>query len=61
MTKANWPRILVRLPEDAKEFLVQEAARNASSQNSEVVRCIKIRMDNKQTGGQHDKDKLQTS
>ena len=39
------PKFVVRLPEDAKRWLKDEADRNASSQNSEVVRAIRERMD----------------
>ncbi|MBS1166445.1 MAG: hypothetical protein H6R00_2470 [Proteobacteria bacterium] len=37
-------RLLVRLPADVKEYLEREASENASSQNSEVVRCIRSAM-----------------
>jgi hypothetical protein len=39
------PQFLVRLPEDAKEFIAQQAARNGSSQNSEIIRCVRDRME----------------
>ena len=39
----------VRLPRDAKAFIKAEASRNGSSQNSEIVRCIRERMDRSQT------------
>ncbi|RWG02544.1 Arc family DNA-binding protein [Mesorhizobium sp.] len=35
----------IRLPSDAKAFIKAEAERNASSQTSEIVRCIRDRMD----------------
>ncbi len=35
----------LRLPPDAKAFIEMEAQKNASSQNSEIVRCIRERMD----------------
>ena len=38
------PKLVVRLPEDAKGWLRDEARRNASSQNSEVVRAVRERM-----------------
>ncbi|MCW2227213.1 DNA-binding protein [Bradyrhizobium elkanii] len=34
-----------RLPRDVKSFLEREATRNCSSQNSEIVRSIRLRMD----------------
>jgi CRISPR/Cas system-associated protein Csm6 len=37
--------LLVRLPPDVKLWLEREAARNAASQNSEIVRSIRARMD----------------
>jgi hypothetical protein len=37
--------VLVRLPPDVKRWLEREAARNAGSQNSEIIRCIRDRMD----------------
>jgi len=45
MTKQNWPRVLVRLPVETKRFLELETQKNASSLNSEIVRCIRHRMD----------------
>lgn len=35
----------LRLPEDLKAWLAAEAARNGASQNSEVIRAIRERMD----------------
>lgn len=37
--------IQLRLPRDAKEFIAAEAERNVSSQNSEIIRCIRERME----------------
>jgi len=37
--------ILIRLPKDVKKWIEREAERNASSQNSEVVRCVRAAMD----------------
>lgn len=37
--------IQLRLPPDLKQFIEAEAERNASSQNSEVVRCVRERME----------------
>lgn len=39
------PKILVRLPSDAKAFIAEQAARYGSSQNSEIVRCVRDRME----------------
>lgn len=38
-------KLMLRLPEDAKAFIAAQAERNGSSQNSEIVRCIRDRMD----------------
>ncbi|TYB81760.1 DNA-binding protein [Maritimibacter fusiformis] len=38
-------QIGIRFPEDVKRFIDQEAARNCSSANSEVIRAIRERMD----------------
>ena len=37
--------LLVRLPRDVKTWLEKESARTLASQNSEIVRCIRARMD----------------
>lgn len=39
------PPFMVRLPQDVKDFIVAQATWNSSSQNSEIVRCIRDRMD----------------
>lgn len=35
----------LRLPEEIKRWLVKQAERNGSSQNSEVVRAVRERME----------------
>lgn len=45
------PKFVVRLPHDAKAFIAAQAARNGSSQNSEIVRCIRDRMEKMATTG----------
>lgn len=37
--------IQLRLPADAKEFIAAEAEKNVSSQNSEIIRCIREKME----------------
>ena len=37
-------QLKVRLPRDAKVFIEAQAHENASSQSSEVVRCIRMAM-----------------
>ncbi|MER8979281.1 Arc family DNA-binding protein [Mesorhizobium sp. M0870] len=39
----------LRLPQDVKAFIEAQAERNGSSQNSEIVRCIRNRMDETKT------------
>jgi hypothetical protein len=38
-------RVLVRLPLEVKTWLEQEAIRNWTSQNSEIIRAIRSHMD----------------
>ena len=40
--------VLVRLPPTLKAWIVEEATRNCASYNSEVVRCIRERMEREQ-------------
>ena len=35
----------LRIPTDLKDFLQQEVERNGSTQNSEIIRAIRERMD----------------
>lgn len=37
-------RITLRMPRDVRAFLTAEAARNLTSQNAEIVRAIRERM-----------------
>jgi hypothetical protein len=47
-SKIEFERQLVRLPHDVKAFIKREAERNCGSQNSEIVRSIRARMDAEQ-------------
>jgi hypothetical protein len=38
-------QFLVRLPSDVKAWIEREAAKTMASRNSEIVRCIRARMD----------------
>ncbi|WP_373867422.1 Arc family DNA-binding protein [Microvirga aerophila] len=38
-------KFVIRLPNDVKAFIADQARRNGSSQNSEVIRAIRDRMD----------------
>lgn len=52
----------LRLPDDLKAWIAEQAKQNASSQNSEIVRCIRDRQISLATGetpnheGDHDHD-----
>jgi hypothetical protein len=37
--------ILIHVPQDVKRWVEQEAARTLASQNSEILRCIRDKMD----------------
>jgi hypothetical protein len=37
--------LLLRLPKDVKIWIEQESARTLASQNSEILRCIRAKMD----------------
>jgi hypothetical protein len=45
MTEQPPQKMLVRIPADIKRWLERKAQRNLSSQASEVVRCLRARMD----------------
>lgn len=47
--RPHFTKLMVRLPEEIKSFVEGEATRNASSQNSEIIRCIRERMEKRQT------------
>jgi hypothetical protein len=46
--KEEAERVLVRLPKDVKSWIEREAAHNGASQNSEIIRSIRTRMDTEQ-------------
>lgn len=43
--QTDWPKLMVRLPPDAKAWVAQEAEKFGNSQNAEIVRAIRERMD----------------
>jgi hypothetical protein len=45
-------RLLLRLPREVKVWLEGQAARTLASQNSEVLRCIRERMDRESSRAQ---------
>jgi hypothetical protein len=48
MTKPETKAVLLRLPHDVKEWVEKEAARTLASQNSEIIRSLRARMDAEQ-------------
>lgn len=42
---AKSPQVAIRVPPDLKQWLKEEAVRNQSSQNSEIIRALRERMD----------------
>jgi hypothetical protein len=46
--KEKTTTLLVRLPQDVKTWIEQESARNLASQNSEIIRSIRARMEAEQ-------------
>jgi hypothetical protein len=57
MQSRTMSKLMVRLPTDVKDWLEAQAARNASSQTSEVVRAIRERMEHREAprrGAEHD-------
>jgi hypothetical protein len=45
VSQSDWPKFMTRIPKDAKRWIAAEARKNGSSQNSEIVRSIRERMD----------------
>jgi hypothetical protein len=45
MQSRTMSKLMVRLPADVKEWLETQAARNAASQASEIVRAVRERME----------------
>ena len=45
MTEKAVKTLLVRMPVEVKEWLERESGRNLSSQGSEVVRAVRLRME----------------
>jgi predicted HicB family RNase H-like nuclease len=43
--KEDAERLMVRLPSEVKAWLLQEATKNGASQNSEIIRSIRARME----------------
>lgn len=45
MDSRKLPQIVVRMPYDVKEWVSAQAEKNYGSQNSEIVRCIREKME----------------
>jgi hypothetical protein len=48
MARRETKAVLVRLPLDLHEWIEKEAARTLASKNSEIVRCIRARVEAEQ-------------
>jgi hypothetical protein len=46
--RTDLSEMVVRLPSDVKGWIEQEAERNCASQNSEIIRSVRARMDTEQ-------------
>jgi Arc-like DNA binding domain len=44
MNSREKPKIMIRVPKELKAWLSEQAAHNASSQTSEIVRAVRERM-----------------
>ena len=51
MKSRAMPKFVLRLPQEMKDWLATQAALNASSQNSEIIRAVRERMERSQTKG----------
>lgn len=50
VSQTGWSHFLTRLPPEIKNWIESEAARNGSSQNSEIVRALVERKEKMTTG-----------
>jgi len=57
MDKKSSHKLIVRLPQEVKQWLADETVKNASSHSSEIVRSIRERMDRERaTRGEPQRD-----
>ena len=49
-TRTNTEKMQLRLPPEIKLWLTKQSNRNGSSQNSEIIRAIRERMDREAAG-----------
>jgi len=45
---ADRAEMVIRIPRDVKDWLEREAARSCASQNSEIVRSLRARMESQE-------------
>ena len=43
--QTSWPKLMLRLPPDAKAWLKEQSERYGNSKNAEVVRAIREKME----------------
>jgi hypothetical protein len=48
--RADRAEMVVRIPKDVKGWLEKEAERTGASQNSEIVRSLRARMESEEAG-----------
>jgi hypothetical protein len=48
----TFPKLVLRLPPDVKEWIAAKAERNAGSQNSEIVRVLRDQMERETAAAQ---------
>lgn len=51
----------VRLPADVRYWIIEQARHNGASQNSEIIRCIRERMDRMAVGNGAAKEKQENT
>lgn len=44
-TQRDWPKLMLRLPPEIKVWIEEQATKHATSQNSEIVRSVRERME----------------
>jgi len=58
LKKHQWAKMLVRLPPPLKAWVVRQAENNCTSHNSEVIRCVRERMEREKASAAVAKAKL---
>lgn len=57
VAQSNTIPLMVRIPADVKEYLVQQCEKYGSSQNSEIIRSVRERMEREPAAVTPAKDK----